>query len=148
MKISKLYGKKIQSADGKLSGVVMAISCNKNVIDGYICFDQDEKEFFAKAAGAKILKDKVIFSELGYEGKNSFRLRLGLPVFTQGGKHLGFVTECSVTGGKLNAVFIKNKKYSASQIRVLDAVIVKEPIDKTQAELAAKNMFIGALCGS
>ncbi|MGN0824194.1 MAG: hypothetical protein ACI4MB_03910 [Candidatus Coproplasma sp.] len=148
MKISKLYGKKIQSEDKKIQGVIMAISCNKNVIEGYICFDEDEKEFFAKAVGTKFLKDKVVFNELGYEGKNSFRLRLGVPAFTKEGKHLGFITECSVMGGKLSAVFIKNKKYSAGQISVLDAVIVEEPIDKTQAELAAKNMFIGALCGS
>lgn len=148
MKISKLYGKRIQSEDRKTQGVIMAISCNKNAIEGYICFDEDEKEFFVKSVGTKVLKDKVIFSELGYEGKNSFRLRLGVPAFTKEGKHLGFVTDYSVMGGKLCAAFIKNKKFPASQICVLDAVIVTAPEDKTQAELAAKNMFIGALCGS
>ncbi|MGN1061126.1 MAG: hypothetical protein ACI4QN_05275 [Candidatus Coproplasma sp.] len=148
MKISKLYGKRIESEDKKTHGVIMAISCAKNVIEGYICFDEDEKEFFVSAVGTRVLKDKVTFKYLGKEKKTAFRLRLGVPVFTQEGKYLGNVTDSSVMGGRLCAVFIKNKKYSAEEVCVSDAVIIKPPASKAEIELAAKNMFIGALCGN
>ncbi|MGN0805830.1 MAG: hypothetical protein ACI4MC_02220 [Candidatus Coproplasma sp.] len=148
MKISNLYGKRIESEDKKRCGVIMAICCAENVIDGYICFDEDEKEFFASACGTRVLKDKVTFTKLGKEKKNSFRLRLGVPVFSQEGKHVGNVTDCSVMGGKLCTVFIKNKKYSAEEVCVSDAVIIKPSAGKAEAERAAKDMFIGALCGN
>ncbi len=148
MKISNLYGKIIESEDKKTHGVIMAISCAKNVIDGYICFDEQEIEFYACAKDARILKDKVTFCQFGKEQKNAYRLRLGLPVYTQEGRFLGSVTDCSVMGGKIAAIFCKNKKYPADRLSISDAVIVKSPASSADIELAAKNMFIGALCGN
>lgn len=146
MKISNLYGKKIESEDKKTHGVIMAISCAKNEIDGYICFDQDEKEFFVSAAGTKILRDKVTFKRLGKRQKGAFNLRLGLPVFHEHGKFVGTVTDCSVMGGKLAAVFCNNKRFNADTLSIGDAVIIKAQPDKKEVELAAKDMFINAMC--
>lgn len=148
MKISNLYGKRIESEDKKKHGVIMAISCADNLIDGYICFDEDEKEFFAQADGGKVLKDRVTFSKVGKENKNSFRLRLGIPAYSYEGRFLGNVSDYSVVGGRLNVVFIANKRFSTKNINVSDAIIIKPSTQKTQAEIAAKDMFLSALCGS
>lgn len=148
MKISNLYGKKIVSEDKKKNGVIMAISCVNGAIEGYICFDENEKEFFALSQGVRVLKDKATFKHLGEESKKSFRLRLGIPAFTQEGKYLGNVSDFSVIGGRLCATYIGNKKYPADNLFVSDAVIIKPPAQKMQAEIAAKDMFIGVLCGS
>lgn len=147
MKISTLFGKKIESEDRKRCGVIMAISCNKNVIEGYICFDENEKEFFASAYGAKVLKDKVTFKWISREEKTSSRLRLGVPAFSLDGKYLGNVCDYSAIKNKLCAVFIDNKRYPTESLSISDAVIVKPSYTKVQAEIAAKDMFIGVLCG-
>ncbi|MGN0812915.1 MAG: hypothetical protein ACI4MQ_05375 [Candidatus Coproplasma sp.] len=152
MKISTLFGKIIESEDKKKHGVIMAISCAKNVIEGYICFDENEKEFFVSASGTRVLKDKVIFKWLSREEKTSSRLRLGVPAFSQDGKFLGNVTDYSAVSGRICAVFICNKKYSAENLSVSDAVIVKQivkqSVEKLQTEIAAKDMFINALCSN
>ena len=148
MKISNLFGKKIESEDKTKHGVIMAISCNKNTVDGYICFDENEKEFFASAHGAKVLKDKVIFKWISREEKNSSRLRLGVPAFNSDGKYLGKVCDYSVVSGEICAVFIGNKKYSADNLSFSDAVIVRNSTQKLQTEIVAKDMLIGVLCGN
>ncbi|MGN1104784.1 MAG: hypothetical protein ACI4QI_07945 [Candidatus Coproplasma sp.] len=148
MKISSLFGKKIESADKNKHGVIMAISCAKNTIEGYICFDENEKEFFASAYGAKVLKDKVTFKWISREESTSSRLRLGVPAFSSEGKYLGKVADYSAVSGRICSVFIGNKKFSAENLSISDAVIVKPSLQKTQAEIAAKDMFIGALCNN
>lgn len=157
MKVSQLYGKRIESADKKTHGVILGVSCAENVIEGYICFDEQENEFFASAVGARNLKDKVTFKKLGKENKCSYRLRLGLPVYSQSGKLLGSLSDCTVKGGKLTAIFCKNKKYPISRLNISDAVIVKSAAkrptqngaetNKQNVEIAAKDMFIRAICG-
>lgn len=158
MKVSQLYGKRIESADKKTHGVILAVSCAGNTVEGYICFDEQENEFFASAAGSRNLKDKVTFLHCGAEGKNAYRLRLGLPVYSHGGKFLGNLSDCTVKGGRLFSVTCKAKKYPVSRISISDAVILDTetkalkaapqsvPRDG-EAELAAKDMFIQAICG-
>ena len=148
MKISSLFGKKIESEDKTRHGVIMAISCNNNVIEGYICFDENEKEFFASAHGTKVLKDKVTFKWLSREEKTSTRLRLGVPAFSSDGKYLGNVCDYSAVSGTICAVIIGNKKYTAENLSISDAVIVKQSAKNLQTEIAAKDMFIGAICGN
>ncbi len=159
MKVSQLYGKRIESADKKTHGVILAISCAENAIEGYICFDEQENEFFASAVGSRNLKDKVTFKNGGKEGKNAYRLRLGLPVFSQDGKFLGNLSDCTVKGGKLSSVCCKAKQYPVSRLSISDAVIIKSApaartaaakaaeADNAKVEIAAKDMFIRAICG-
>lgn len=156
MKVSQLYGKRIESADKKTHGVILAISCAENAIEGYICFDEQENEFFASASGARNLKDKVTFKKCGRERKNAYRLRLGLPVYSQEGKFLGNLSDCTVKGGKLSAVMCRTKKYPVSRLSISDAVILKAPpaaktakdTDAADIDVVAKDMFIGAICGN
>ncbi|MGN1373531.1 MAG: hypothetical protein ACI4VK_05775 [Candidatus Coproplasma sp.] len=148
MKISNLFGKKIESEDKSKHGVIMAISYDKNAVDGYICFDENEKEFFASAIGAKVLKDKVTFKWLSREEKTAYRLRLGVPAFSVDGKYLGNVTDYSAVSGRICSVFIGNKKYSAESLSISDAVIVKQTEERLKTEISAKDMFIGVLCGN
>ncbi|MGN0804728.1 MAG: hypothetical protein ACI4MS_05040 [Candidatus Coproplasma sp.] len=145
MKISQLYGKKITATNNAKQGVIFAVSCHKKAIDGYICFDENEKEFFANAKNSHITGDVVTFENLGKESKDSFRLRLGLPVYNQDGKFLGNLCDCIIKGGVITGAVCGNKRLPFCDLTFGDAVILKDT--RTQSELIAKNMFINAVCG-
>lgn len=144
MKLSGLYGKKIADTKDKKRGVILAVSCVKNTIEGYICFDEQEKEFFASAKNSHTFGDLVSFESLGKENENSFRLRLGLPVYTKQGKFLGRLSDCVILGGKLTYALCGSKKIPFENLIIGDAIIVDD--GKENSELYAKNMFINAVC--
>lgn len=145
MKLSQLYGKKITKTDNRKQGVIFAVSCYKKSIEGYICFDENEKEFFADAKNSRISGEIVTFENLGKENKDAFRLRLGLPVYTQSGKFLGNLCDCTVKGGVLTGAICGNKRLPFCDLTFGDAAILKD--SRVQSELTAKNMFINAVCG-
>lgn len=146
MKISGLYGKRAQSADKKISGTILGISCIGDRIEGYICCDESEREFFALSEGARCGKDVMRFEKTGKESGKGFRLRLGLPVYSCKGKFLGNVEECTATGNKLTLVRCKKTQYPFSKMTFGDVVILKCG-DTDCAQDEAKDMFISAICG-
>lgn len=143
MKASQLYGNKIEQSGGKINGYILAISCAEDKIEGYICCDERENEFFAESAGLIYRGDKFLFKIKGKENKNCYRLRLGQAAFSDGGKFLGFIDDFIFKGDRIAFALIGRKKYAYSRLTLGDAVIVKTA-DK-EAETAAKDMFISAI---
>ncbi len=145
MKISGLYGKRAISSDKKLSGTILGISCIGDKIEGFICCDESEREFFALSEGARCGKDIMRFEKTGKESGKGFRLRLGLPVYTSSGKFLGNLEECTARGNVIIGVRCKKTQYPFGKLAFGDVVILKCEEDCAKDE--AKDMFISAICG-
>ncbi|MDE6790948.1 MAG: hypothetical protein K2J61_04420, partial [Clostridia bacterium] len=80
MKASQLFGIQIKCENAEKEGYIMAISRVEDRIEGYICCNQQETEFFAASAGAK-LKDGILCAvKTGKRSKASRNLKLGQPV--------------------------------------------------------------------
>lgn len=147
MKISNLYGRKIFCEDGKRSGTIMAIYQLNCKLDGYLCFDGDEKEFFTPDVHVK-KSGKTTFCDTGKISTGATPLRLGIPVYAPTGKFLGKASDFCRKGNKLCTVIANEKRYSLDGASVGDAVILREKTTRADAERAAKDMFITALCGN
>lgn len=141
MKLSKLYGMQIVSADKKRRGHILGICCVGDRIDGFACCDRSEKEFYAKAENYKIKDGVLIFSSTGAADKNSYKLRLGRTAFDENGKSAGVLSDCKISGDKIETAVISGKKFSFSSLKVGDIILIKS------AEDTAKDMFIDVICG-
>ncbi len=147
MKISKLYGELIESEDKKIRGTILGISCVNGGIEGFYCCDERDREFFACADGARYLADKVVFGGVKKD-KSGFGLRLGLAAYSDSGKFLGHLEDCTSCGNRIKSAVIGKKSYPFHRLVFGDAVIVKSVnYEKACAEATAKNMFIDAVCG-
>lgn len=146
MKISNLYGRKITCEDGKRSGTVMTVYHLNGKLDGCICFDEDEKEFFAHGVCVK-KSGEITFCRTGKKSTGAIPLRLGIPVYGTTGKYLGNASDFCYKGNRLCTVAVNGRRYSLGGAIVYDAVILREKTARTDAERAAKDMFISALCG-
>ncbi len=146
MKLSELYGAEIISKDKKIRGTICGICCAENQIAGYICFDECEKEFFAEAAGSKASRGEVIFEKTGKAQKNYYSVMLGRAAYTTRGKFYGHLEDCTVTAGKITYAKIGGRRLPFARLTFGDVIIIGDGAD-TSAELAAKNMFISAVCG-
>ncbi|MDE7087409.1 MAG: PRC-barrel domain-containing protein [Clostridia bacterium] len=143
MKASQIYGTKIESADGKTKGYILGISCAEDKIEGYICCNQQENEFFAESAGVKFSEEKITFTLTGKENKNCYRLRLGRAVYTESGKFVGNVEDFVFKGDRITCALIGKRKYPFHRLVIGDAVILKSETDGL--ETTAKDMFISAI---
>lgn len=141
MKLSKLYGMQILSADKKIRGYILGISCADDKIDGFICCDKNEKEFYVKAENYKIKDGVLRFGSVGGAAENSYNLKLGRTAFDENGRKAGTLTDCLIVGDRIETAVISGKKYKYSALTVGDVVLIKS------AEIAAKDLFIEAICG-
>lgn len=146
MKASEIFCKKIAGKDKKIRGYILSISCVKDMIEGYICCDERENEFFAESAGTKFSSDKATFLITGKENKKGYRLKLGVPLYSAGGKFLGYVDDYTIKGNRIVFAHMGKRKYSFTRLALGDVAILKS--DNVSAEIAAKDMFIGAICGN
>lgn len=146
MNLSEIYGKTIESANGKRKGYIMGVTCENNRIARLICCDQSERSFVAESDGASFINGAVLFSKYSKAQKNAAQLRLGRAVYTEDGKYCGRLEDCTLKGFRLVKAVIGGKKYPVESLAFGDAVILKTGV--TRAELAAKNMFINAVCSA
>lgn len=147
MKVSNLLGTEILSEDKKMRVTVMSVCHAKNEIEGYICFNERQNEFFIERL--YISKNKqVYFKEAKKAKAKQGKLRLGLPAYTHQGKYLGRVEDYFICGTRLSKVKINSRQYDADCVSVGNAAIVNDTAAKAQAEIAAKDMFIANLCQS
>ena len=146
MKASEIYCMKIASKDKKKRGYILAISCVKDMIEGYICCDEHENEFFAESAGTKFSNGCATFLVTGKENKKGYRLRLGVPLYSEGGKFLGYIDDFTFKGNRIALAHVGKRKYAFDRIALNDVAILKS--DSASVEIAAKDMFIGAICGA
>lgn len=143
MKASNLFGKQIESKDKKIHGYIIAICRADKSIDGYICCDQNEKEFFVLANDVKFLRGKAVFLRTAKKNKNAARLRLGKPLFGAEGKFLGIVDDYTLQGASITFAHAANKKYDYNNLTDGDAVILNDSSART--ELFAKDLMIDAM---
>lgn len=143
MKATRIFCMQIASEDKKKRGYIMAVSCVKNMIEGYICCDERENEFFAESAGVKFSENSATFLLTGKENKKGYRLRLGLPLYTDDGKYLGLIEEFTIKGNRIVSAHVGKRKFAFERLIFGDVVILKS--ENVFAEIAAKDMFIGAM---
>lgn len=143
MKATQIFCTEISSGDNKKRGYILAVSCVKNAIEGYICCDEHENEFFAESAGVKFSNGKATFLITGKENKKGYRLRLGQPLFTDGGKFLGRIDDFTIKGNRIISAHVGKRKFAFERLIFGDVIILKS--ENVFAEIAAKDMFIGAM---
>ena len=146
MKISQLYGKKIESSNKKKCGYILGISHTGDRIDGYICCNESENEFFADSSAARFIGDRAIVLKTDKAAKRGARLKLGHAVYSEDGKFLGHVEDYTVKGNKIIYAHVGRRKLDFGRLSFGDVAILKN--SHTQAEVAAKDMFISALCNN
>ena len=146
MKASQIFCMQIASEDKKKRGYILAISCVKDMIEGYICCDERETEFFAESAGTKFLNTSATFSVTGKENKKGYRLKLGVPLYSDSGKFLGYIDDFTFKGNRIAFAHTGKRKFAFDRLVLNDVAILKS--DDVSTEIAAKDMFIGALCGN
>ena len=145
MKASQIFCMQIASEDKKKRGYILAISCVKDMIEGYICCDERENEFFAESAGAKFSDGSVTFLVTGKENKKGYRLRLGQPLYSDGGKYLGQIDDFTIKSNRIVSAHSGKRKFAFDKLVLNDVAILKSGDYST--EIAAKDMFIGAMLG-
>lgn len=143
MKASEIYCTKIAAKDEKKSGYILAICCVKDMIEGYICCDERENEFFAESAGVKFSGGSATYSVTGKENKKGYRLKLGVPLYSAGGKFLGYIDDFTFRGNRIALAHVGKRKYAFDKLILNDVAILKS--DDVSVEIAAKDMFIGAM---
>lgn len=145
MKASQIFCTNISSKDKKKRGYIMSVSCVKDMIEGYICCNEHENEFFAESAGCEFSNGAATFLVTGKENKKGYRLKLGIPLYSDSGKFLGHIDDFTVKNNRLLYAHSGKRKFAFDRLIIGDVAILKN--DVAQAEIAAKDMLIGALCG-
>ncbi len=148
MNISELYGKTITEGNGKRKGYIIGVNCHKNVIEGLICCDESEKTFYVAGGDVTDLCDETRFLKTEKAQKNTASLRLGKAVYSADGKFIGHLEDCILSGLKITHAIVGGKKIPFNNLILGDVCIVRNKTKSADfsAELAAKNMFIQAVC--
>lgn len=144
MRISELYGKPVTGVNGKRKGFILGINRAENAVDGLICCDESERTFYVDAKDALSLCGETRFLKTSKAKKNAAPLKLGKAVYSSGGKFLGHMEDCVLSGLQITHAVVNGKKIPFAKLAFGDVCILKN--DGQAAELAAKNMFINAVC--
>ncbi|MDE6558187.1 MAG: hypothetical protein K2K39_03665, partial [Clostridia bacterium] len=144
MKISQIFGADVELKDKKKRGYVMGVTCIEDVISGYICCDESENEFFADGLGARFTNGKLRALTCGKKSKKHRPLLLGRALYSEDGKFLGHVDDFTVKADRIIYAHCGNRKYPYSNVVFGDVAVLKN--QKPLAEIAAKDMFITAIC--
>ena len=140
MKLSQIFGIPTASRDGKTSGYVISVIRHNDVIEGYICCNERETEFFADGKDIIIHKDTLYFKETSKVPKDGKKIRLGYPVYSHQGKFLGHVDDFIIKNDRITHMTVGKKKYAFNGLEIGDVVIVSDARAKT--DLVAKDMLI------
>jgi hypothetical protein len=151
MKISELYGKRVESEDKLTNGFIMGVRHDGGKIRFLHCFDNDDKEFFIDVSDLTQRDGQLIFKKTARVEKSCLSIRLGSPIYSDKGKFLGRLTDAECTNFTIKSAFADNKKYPAKRVIFGDAIIVKSrnsniSRDQSNLSLAAKDMFIANIC--
>lgn len=144
MKLSQLYGKMITDESGRVRGTILGVCFKDGRIDGVMCCDERENDFFVQGDDATFKGEEITMTRKRKTPKNAEQLRLGRAVYSDDGKFLGYMEDVTLQGKQLKHACVGRKKYDFSRLSLGDVVIVKS--EAAKAELAAKNLFISAVC--
>ena len=141
MKISLLFGKKVESAFER-SGYILRVNAIENDITGFTCVDVDEQEFYIPVKNIKSIKDTVTYTYSGKHGGVESSLTLGKPVFDCEGNFVGKLCEIVTEKYKLISVLVGNKKFSADDVICGDAVIIKNNVKLLKSDVKKNGKII------
>ena len=136
MKISELYGKQIESAEGKAGYVVGALARGDR-LEFLECADRDENEFAVDWRDILSIEEKIVFEDREHALKEAKPLRLGRAAFDADGNFLGRLEDFTFEDGRLTSAKIGKKNYCPKDVACGDAAILKTENKKT-AENAPK----------
>lgn len=125
MKVSEIYGKRVESTNGK-RGYVISVNAGAKRIECLICADEDENEFAVDIKNIVSIGSKIIYEDREGAIKASKPIRLGSAGFDESGKYLGKLVEYTFTKSKLLRAKIGRKNYPAEGVLTGDIVIVKK----------------------
>ena len=125
MKVSEIYGKRVESTNGK-RGYVISVNAGAKRIECLICADEDENEFAVDIKNIVSIGSKIIYEDREGAIKASKPIRLGSAGFDESGKYLGNLEEYLFEGATLLRAKIGKKNYPAEELVCGDAVIVKK----------------------
>lgn len=141
MKISLLYGKKVESAAGR-SGYIISVNAIGNKITSFTCADGDETEFDIPVKNIKSIKSAVTYSYAGKHGGDEKSVVLGRPVFDSEGSYIGKVTDMTVEKYTITGIFVGNRKFSADDIICGDALIIKNTVRFLKSDVKKNGKII------
>ena len=141
MKISLLFGKRVESASGR-GGYIMRVNGIGNEITSFTCADEDEQEFDIPVKNIKSIKNTVTYSYAGKHGGSERSITLGKPVFDCEGNYIGRLTDIVTEKYEITSVFVGNKKFSADDIIYGDAVIVKSNVRFLKSDVKKNGKII------
>ena len=124
MRISELYGRDVESSDGKRHGWVRAVLGQDGVPMFLQCFDDDEREFDVDIERVKTFGEKIIFEDRERVKRDCVPVRLGLPAYGADGRFLGHLTDAEFCGGQLKCYIIGRKRYAPGDVCAGDVLIV------------------------
>ena len=141
MKVSELFGKKVESASGR-SGYILRVNVIGSDITSFTCTDEDEQEFDIPVKNIKSIKNTVTYSYAGRHGGNERSLTLGKPVFDCEGNFIGYLTDMITQKFALISAVIGNNKFSADDIICGDAVIIKSHVKLLKSDVKKNGRII------
>ena len=125
MKVSDLYGKKVESTAGK-KGYIISVNASAGRLECLICADEDENEFAVDINNiVSAENNKIIYEDRESAIKAAKPLRLGCAGFDENGAYLGFLEEYTFSKNKLLKAKIGKKTYPADSVLTGDVAIVK-----------------------
>lgn len=125
MEISTLIGKQILSPTGELLGSIKNVCLSRDFtkISSYICFDDEEEEFFLSARSVSATGDAVIAGKARLSSPTGIPCPIGMTAYSNLGEHLG--TICDLTRQENSADFILYKNGTKTNINA-DRVLIAE----------------------
>ena len=127
MKVSLLYGKKVESPSSG-SGYILRVNAQGYDITSFTCVDGDETEFDIPVKNIKSVKAAVTYTSAGKHEGAEKSVTLGKPVFDCEGNFVGKLTDIIIEKYKIVSFFVGNKKFSADDIIYGDAVLIKSGV--------------------
>lgn len=134
IKISSLYGKLVESKEGK-RGYVISVNGLNYKLTCIICADENENRFVIPADNILRISENIIFKEGYCSGADTVPIRLGKACFDGEGNYLGALTEITFNGDNMSAAYVGRKKYPVQDLAFGDAVIVKRSARKLLANV-------------
>lgn len=142
MKISKLYGRRIEGGEGRADGTILGVDFDGTKICGILAADDEQREFYV-VADDLVLKRNASYKTATKKPASFNGLKLGRAAYSEDGIFLGYLEDITTDNLTLSKAKIGAKSYSFDSLIMGDVIIVR---GKRYAEIAAKDMFIDALC--
>ena len=141
MKISQLFGKRVESADGK-KGYIIRVNCIEKHIKSFTCADGDEREFDIPVKNIVSGGNTFTYSHEEKGDGTERSISLGKPVYDCEGNFLGNLSEIVAEKYEMVSFIVGNKKFSAGDIVCGDAVIVKNSVRFLKSDVKKNGKII------